>query len=121
MLKAISLIGQGLKTRYDNREAREWAFERENVVHISLCLDVYLPECEEELTSGQVIHDLAKVLGNFAGFRYYWAEYDSLQHFHERSIKTYETTLSAVQDPELEEKLHRQKRELSIFFSTVAS
>ncbi|KAI9765583.1 MAG: hypothetical protein M1840_007272 [Geoglossum simile] len=111
-LKAISLVGCGLKTTYDNREACEWAFERRNMGHISLCLEKYLPECDRELLDGVADKKLAKALTNFAGLKFYWGEYSDSQRMVKRSIEIYERTLPGGGDPNLEAELLMAKQQL---------
>lgn len=108
MMKAITLVGFQLLNGSD-----DWKFEHQNMGHIALCLDVYLPECDESLRNGQASHQLAYSLRNLANFQGFWGRYnDTTQRLFEYSVKTYETTFAAMKIRDLEVDLLATKQKL---------
>ncbi|KAF2788218.1 hypothetical protein K505DRAFT_315276 [Melanomma pulvis-pyrius CBS 109.77] len=109
-LKAISVVGYGLKVL--DREAYEWVYERRNMGHISLCLDKYLIDCDQELQDGIADAKLAKALKQFSGLKLNWGFYPESERIAKRSIEIYERALLAGRDSILEAELLMAKQGL---------
>jgi hypothetical protein len=72
--KAVCLIGSGLKTEYYERGPNEWIYERENMTHLRMCFDEYIPYY---ITGHDDVADesLAFAVRKLAGLKVYWSEY----------------------------------------------
>jgi tetratricopeptide (TPR) repeat protein len=97
--KAVCLIGSGLKTEYYERGPSEWIYERENMAHLRMCFDEYIPNY---ITGHDDIADesLAFAVRKLAGLKVYWSEYRLAVDLLWKSIGIYELLLS--NDPEVE-------------------
>ncbi|KAJ8108706.1 hypothetical protein ONZ43_g6345 [Nemania bipapillata] len=73
-LEAIILIGCSLNAESENREEREWNFERRNMTHISLCLKKYIPGYDFEANEAGVTVKVAEALYKLTRFSRFWGD-----------------------------------------------
>ncbi len=111
--QALSLVGCSLKTRYDNREACEWGFERRNMTHILLCLDTYIPECDFA-AAGEAVSTtkVALALANFSGLMWYWGEFTKSGDMAMLSVGLYKRLMPANPPRNLEAEMLLAKQNL---------
>ena len=112
---AVRLVGYGLNSRFSNRESKEWIYERQNMAHLSLCCDEYIPK---HIAKQGDIRDklLALALNNFGVFKHYWHDIRTSETLFLESIRLYESVLPASTETEVA-LLNTKKCLVSIYIS----
>jgi len=105
--KAICLVGIAVNVEDNTRGSSEWIFERENMAHLNLCYDEYIPNyvLEDDDIANE---ELAQVLRKLGVLKNYWSDYPLAADLILKSLRMYERLPHASRDTEVAILLAKQ-------------